>query len=133
MTDLKDEKNANKILDLYEKLTNDKFIVGFTGHFSAGKSSMINALLEKDILAKSPIPTSGNIVEISSGKGFARVLFNDNTSLFYEEPYDVNTIKNYSKDNQTVKKIELSLSEDILPKGCVIVETQGIDADRKSV
>src|SRR5699024_5839959 len=89
---------------------------------------MINALLEKDILAKSPIPTSGNIVEISSGKGFARVFFNDDTSLLYEEPYDVNTIKHFREDNQSVKKIELSLYEDILPKGCVLVDTPGIDA-----
>src|SRR5690625_2528014 len=128
MSNAYDEKNADKILDLYEKLTNHKFIVGFTGHFSAGKSSMINALLEKDILAKSPIPTSGNIVEISSGKGFARILFNDNTSLFYEEPYDLNTIQHFSKDNQSVEKIQISLSEEILPKGCVLVDTPGIDA-----
>lgn len=38
--------------------------IGFTGHFSAGKSSMINALLGETILPSSPIPTSANIVEI---------------------------------------------------------------------
>jgi predicted GTPase len=128
MIDQSDENNAYKILELYEKLIDDRFIVSFTGHFSAGKSSMINELLGKDILPKSPIPTSGNIVEITSGGGFARVFFKDDTSLLYEEPYDIDTIKDFSKDNETVKKIELSMSEHILPKGSVIVDTPGIDA-----
>ena len=128
MVEQNDEKNAHKILELYEKLNHNKYIVSFTGHFSAGKSSMINALLGKDILPKSPIPTSGNIVEITSGGGFARVFFKDDTSLLYEEPYDIDTIKDYSKDNEVVKKIELSTSERILPESCVIVDTPGIDA-----
>src|SRR5690625_2206380 len=123
-----DEKNAYKILELYEKMNENKFIVGFTGHFSAGKSSMIYALLEKNILPKSPIPTSGNIVEITSGKGFARVFFNDDTSVLYEEPYDIELIKEFSKDNEMVKKVELNMSEQLLPEGCVIVDTPGIDA-----
>lgn len=128
MNEQGDENNATKILDLYEKLNDQKYIVGFTGHFSAGKSSMINALLGQDILPKSPIPTSGNIVEITSGGGFAQIYFNNGTSFLYEEPYDVDTIKEFSKDNETVKKIELSMSGEVLPEGCVVVDTPGIDA-----
>src|SRR5699024_12698548 len=75
-----DLKNAEKIIELYEKDQKDEFIIGFSGHFSAGKSSMINALLEKEILPKSPIPTSANIVKITSGDGVARIYFHHERS-----------------------------------------------------
>ncbi len=68
--------SAEKALDLYIKKENKAFYLSFAGHFSAGKSSMINYLLDKDVLPKSPIPTSANIVKINSGYGVARVYFN---------------------------------------------------------
>ena len=55
-----DISNAEKIIDLYEKKQKNEFNISFAGHFSAGKSSMINYLLDKDVLPKSPIPTSAN-------------------------------------------------------------------------
>lgn len=123
-----DIENANKILDLYEKLDQNKFIISFTGHFSAGKSSMINALLGEEILPKSPIPTSANIVEIMSGDGSAKVHFIDGGPKIYSAPYDIELIKDFCKDKNTVKKIELSTSDNVLPDGCIIVDTPGIDA-----
>lgn len=123
-----DYENAQKILDLYEKLEHQKFVISFTGHFSAGKSSMINALLGEEILPKSPIPTSANIVEIMSGDGSAKVHFIDQGPKIYQAPYDIELIKDFCKDKQTVKKIELSTTEKILPDGCILVDTPGIDA-----
>lgn len=128
LIDHKDEVNAQKIVDIYEKLIKDEFSISFTGHFSAGKSSMINALLGEDVLPKSPIPTSGNIVEITSGSGDAHVFFNDGSSKRYPAPYDIDVIKEYCKDNQHVKKVELSTTNEIVPAGCMIVDTPGIDA-----
>jgi len=128
LIDHEDDINAQKIVDIYEKLINDEFSISFTGHFSAGKSSMINALMGEDVLPKSPIPTSGNIVEITSGSGDARVFFNDGTSKRYPLPYDIDVIQEYCKDNQQVKKVELSTTNEIVPAGCMIVDTPGIDA-----
>src|SRR5699024_7865082 len=76
-----DKENAQKILDLYEKFKKKQFIVSFAGHFSAGKSYMINAILGTDILPKRPIPTSANIVNITSGDGVARVFFHHEDPL----------------------------------------------------
>lgn len=128
MTNHGDEKNASKIIDLLEKMRNHTYTISFTGHFSAGKSSMINALLDTNILPKSPIPTSGNIVEITSGEGFARVFFTDGTSVIYEEPYDIEVVQEFCKDNQSVQKVALNTLENILPQSCMIVDTPGIDA-----
>lgn len=123
-----DGENAEKILDLYEKLQNEELVISFSGHFSAGKSSMINTLLGKEILPKSPIPTSANIVKITSGEGWARVFFKDGNPVEYKEPYDLEMIKDYSTDRDTIKRIEISTKDAIVPKGSVIMDTPGIDA-----
>src|SRR5690625_4882879 len=89
---------------------------------------MINALLDKDILPKSPIPTSANIVKITSGDGVARIYFHHDDPIEYKEPYDIDMIKEYGKDKDTIKSMELSTSEPLLPPHCSIVDTPGIDA-----
>ncbi len=128
MIENKDKESAAKMLELYEKLEKKETIITFAGHFSAGKSSMINSLLNSDILPKSPIPTSANIVELSSGEGTARVYFNSQEPVEYKEPYDMEMIKEYSKDKDAIKRIEISTSGQIIPDGCKIMDTPGIDA-----
>ncbi|WP_068672238.1 dynamin family protein [Oceanobacillus sp. Castelsardo] len=123
-----DFENAEKILDLYEKLEHNELVVSFAGHFSAGKSSMINALMGEDILPKSPIPTSANVVKINSGGGYARVHLHSGDILEFEEPYDMDLIKDYSKDKDTIKKIEISTKKLILPENFSVMDTPGIDA-----
>src|SRR5690625_6197131 len=104
-----DEENANKILDLYEKKKKKEKIISFAGHFSAGKSSMINALMDEEILPKSPIPTSANIVKLTSGEGVARIFFHQDNTIEYNEPYDLEIIKDYCKDKDTISINELSM------------------------
>ncbi|WP_245183497.1 dynamin family protein [Lentibacillus salicampi] len=123
-----DAKSADKLLQIYEKWTDQAFMIGFTGHFSAGKSSMINYLLEKSILPKSPVPTSANVVKIKSGKGVARVYTNDGEVFEYEEPYDIDMIKEYAKDKAGIREMEINTKETILPAGCTVIDTPGIDA-----
>src|SRR5690625_4631365 len=124
----KDIENAEKLVDLFEKMQNSEFNVSFAGHFSAGKSSIINYLLGKDVLPKSPIPTSANIVKITSGEGVARIYFNEKTPVQYKEPYDIDMIKDYATDKDTIKRIDISTSEHILPEKCSLLDTPGIDA-----
>src|SRR5690625_3756257 len=123
-----DEENANKILDLYEKKKKEEKVISFAGHFSAGKSSMINALMGEEILPKSPIPTSANIVKLTSGEGIARIYFHNDNPIEYNEPYDLEVIKDYCKDKDTISKIELGTSRDIIPENSAIFDTPGIDA-----
>ena len=123
-----DEINSNKIVDLYEKLDMNQFIISFSGHFSAGKSSIINYLIGKEVLPNSPIPTSANIVKVSSGEGVARVYFNEEKPIEYTEPYDIDMIKDYCMDKDTIKRIEISTSEALLPENSFILDTPGIDA-----
>ncbi|MFC3038867.1 dynamin family protein [Virgibacillus xinjiangensis] len=123
-----DRLNAEKIGELYEKLKNEELVISFAGHFSAGKSSMINYLLGADILPKSPIPTSANVVKISSGKGTARVYFRRHHPVEYQEPYDMDMIKEYSKDKDAIERIEISTAKELVRPGVSFVDTPGIDA-----
>ena len=123
-----DQNNAEKIVDLFEKQEEKQFNISFAGHFSAGKSSMINYLLGKDVLPKSPIPTSANIVKITSGEGVARVFFTKATPVEYDEPYDIDMIKDYAMDKDAIKRIEISTSDKVLPENCSLLDTPGIDA-----
>lgn len=123
-----DEDNAGKMMDLYHKLHKEELIVSFSGHFSAGKSSMINTLLGKDILPKSPIPTSANIVKLTSGEGWARVFFANGNPVEYKEPYDLDMIKAYSQNREMIKRIEISTKENVIPAGAALMDTPGIDA-----
>ncbi|MFC2946918.1 dynamin family protein [Virgibacillus sediminis] len=123
-----DAVNAQKIAELYEKLQKEELVISFAGHFSAGKSSMINYLLGADILPKSPIPTSANVVKLSSGNGTARVYFRHQEPMEYKEPYDMEMIKRYSKDKDAIERIEISTAEQLMPEGVSVVDTPGIDA-----
>jgi GTPase Era involved in 16S rRNA processing len=123
-----DHINAAKILELYQKMQQKEYIVSFAGHFSAGKSSMINALVGSEILPKSPIPTSANIVKLTSGEGVARVFFHHDEPIEYDEPYDLDMIKEYCMDKDLIKKIEISTAVKAIPSSCAIIDTPGIDA-----
>lgn len=125
---VEDHIQAEKVLDLLEKYQSEEFLIGFAGHFSAGKSTMINSVLEEDILPSSPIPTSANLVKVKKGAGYARVYFSEEDPVEYEEPYDLDTIKTYCKEGDAIRSIELSKSASVLPKGVAVMDTPGIDS-----
>ncbi|MCT2536373.1 dynamin family protein [Aquibacillus koreensis] len=119
---------ANKALDLLEKFDRNELVLCFAGHFSAGKSSMINHLLEEEILPNSPIPTSANVVKITSGGGYAKVYFNQENPVEYKEPYDLNQIKQFCKDGDSINKVEINKKTSIIPNDVAILDTPGIDS-----
>lgn len=123
-----DHIQANKLVDLYKKQMDKELIISFSGHFSAGKSSMINALLGRDILPNSPIPTSANIVKLTSGEGYVRVYFKHDAPIQYNEPYDIEAVKDFCMNKDTIKRLDISTSTDVIPDQCAIVDTPGIDA-----
>ncbi len=123
-----DEENSRKILELYNKQQKSEYVISFAGHFSAGKSSMINALLDIDVLPKSPIPTSANIVKLTSGGGHARMYFYEQEPVQYNEPYDMEMVRSFCKDKTSIHTIEISTSEQVLPPHTALFDTPGIDA-----
>ncbi|NSL52653.1 dynamin family protein [Calidifontibacillus erzurumensis] len=120
--------NAEKVKQLIDKLRNNEFTIAFCGHFSAGKSTMMNQLMGKDVLPSSPIPTSANLVKIKKGKSYARVYYKNADPVEFPAPYDYEVVKNFAKDGETIESIEISDEDIKLPEGVAIMDTPGIDS-----
>lgn len=123
-----DEETAEKAKQLLIKLQQNEYAIAFCGHFSAGKSSMINRIVGENLLPSSPIPTSANLVKIKSGEEYARVNFKEGNPRLYPAPYNYETVKTYCKDGDTIQSIEISHTTDKLPNDACIMDTPGIDS-----
>ncbi|MGP3561143.1 dynamin family protein [Geobacillus sp. BK01] len=123
-----DKENADKVKQLMEKTAAGELIVAFCGHFSAGKSSLINTLLGEPLLPSSPIPTSANLVKVKAGPDYVRVFYHDDPPVEYEPPYDPELIRAQCRDGETIEWIEISRETTAIPPGVAILDTPGIDS-----
>jgi small GTP-binding protein len=123
-----DVNNAKKAAQLLDKLSNNEITAAFCGHFSAGKSSMINMLLGGEVLPSSPIPTSANVVQIKTGKSGARIHFKNGENIEFGSGYNVNELKKYAVNGDEVETIELFHPSNLLNIPLSIMDTPGIDS-----
>ena len=123
-----DEGQAAKVKQLAKKLESQEFLIAFCGHFSAGKSTMINQVVGENLLPSSPIPTSANLVKVKSGEDYAKVFFKHEKPRIYLAPYDYELVKNYCKDGDKIEELEISHGNSRLPFNTVIMDTPGIDS-----
>ncbi len=122
------DEQANKILDLIEKVDRQEINICFAGHFSAGKSSMINFLIGEEILPQSPIPTSANVVSITSGDGSALIYFYNQQPMKLLEPYDLEQLQKYCTDGDAIARVDIHKRTDAIPENVAILDTPGIDS-----
>ncbi|MFP7169262.1 dynamin family protein [Terribacillus halophilus] len=118
---------SKKALDLVEKAEKGTAFICFTGHFSAGKSSLINALLGDQVLPASPIPTSANIVTIQNGEPEVFAYGSDDTKYKLPAPYRKETLDTYCR-NKDIQRIAIQDDQTNLPYGIALMDTPGIDA-----
>lgn len=123
-----DTETADKAKQLFTKLQNQEYGIAFCGHFSAGKSSMINKIIGENLLPSSPIPTSANLVRIKTGEEYAKVIFKEGNPRLYPAPYNYEKVKSYCKDGDSIQTIEISHQSDKLPPNACIMDTPGIDS-----
>lgn len=122
------QKNMERVVQLAHKLQAGEYGIAFAGHFSAGKSRMINNLLGENLLPSSPIPTSANLVRVHKGEEYARVFFKTGKPRKYLAPYDYDMLRGYCRDGDQIAEIELSRADLILPEQVVVMDTPGIDS-----
>lgn len=123
-----DEERAQKAELFAKKIIKNHFIIGFAGHFSAGKSSMINALTGETLLPASPIPTSANIVNVHKAEhDFAIVNRRDGQPVYFPENYDFDKVKAFCKSGD-VTQIDIGHEASVLPEGITVMDTPGVDS-----
>lgn len=124
-----DEERVRKAASLARKLMDEEFVIGFAGHFSAGKSSMINALTGEDFLPTSPIPTSANIVKVKKAdEEFAIIHRTDGSLVKYKGHRFFDAIKSFSKDGAEISLIEIGHPSSKLPEAITVMDTPGVDS-----
>ncbi|TYS91862.1 dynamin family protein [Rossellomorea aquimaris] len=124
-----DDERASKVERLAEKLHNDELILAFCGHFSAGKSTMINHLMGEEILPSSPIPTSANLVKVHHAPtDFAKIHYHHSQNLYFQAPYEFATIRDFCKNGEEVYSVEIGRSKSEMPEGVSILDTPGVDS-----
>ncbi|MCD7033429.1 dynamin family protein [Metabacillus sp. GX 13764] len=127
--DLYDTKTALKVAGLIQKVVSGEKHIAFTGHFSAGKSSMINALLGENILPASPIPTSANLVLLQKGEKRVELTMRDGSIAELQgSSYSSEKVQQYCKEGQDIERVHIWDEHFQLPEHAVILDTPGIDS-----
>jgi small GTP-binding protein len=119
-----DSAAAEKARALYEKCREGTFYLALCGHFSAGKSSLINKLCGAALLPSSPIPTSANIVTIRSGATGASIVYRDGKTARVE----IDEVAQYAKNGQEVESVELRHPIPLLGEHAALLDTPGVDS-----
>ncbi|MDH5138676.1 dynamin family protein [Staphylococcus cohnii] len=115
------------INQVIKKIFLEQYTATFVGHFSAGKSTLINMLLEENILPSSPVPTTSNtaIVSVSDEPGIIANLNNQKYTLLtnYDE------VKQMNRENIDVESVEIKFPSDKFNKGFTLQDTPGVDSN----
>src|SRR5690606_2042842 len=126
--DNEDTERASKAELFAKKILKNNFIIGFAGHFSSGKSSMINALTGETLLPSSPIPTSANIVNVQKAPSDFAIVNRKNKKPFYcPENYDFDVVKAFCKSGD-VTQVDIGHQDSVLPEGITVMDTPGVDS-----
>lgn len=125
------EKSSNQQLikqinEMIKKIYNEQYTVSFVGHFSAGKSTLINNVIGQNILPSSPVPTTSNTAQlISSDKNSISVNLNNNQYTVIDNQEDV---KRLNTEDREVESIEIEFTSDKFNKGFTFQDTPGVDS-----
>lgn len=122
-----------RIKALRSKLESQNITVSVIGQFKRGKSALVNAILEKDILPVGIVPITSAVTEIKYGEGSAAIHFK-NGCVKNIDPGQLNTYINEQKnpDNALeVASVSLKTPSPFLQKGLTFVDTPGVGSYHK--
>lgn len=149
------KENKEKLQELYEQLQNKDFKIAISGIFNAGKSSLINALLDNEFLGVSNAPETATLSiikyanspsvlvnfynedEFNAIKTQASLnedlneIFNINYEKFESINIELDKLNDYTSANSKisvfVRDITISLNNEYLKNNINIIDTPGLD------
>src|SRR4051812_32376997 len=109
MRDSGDYMHSRQMAELARKAEEERIVYAFCGHFSAGKSTLINRLCGTSILPSGPVPTSANTVLIRNGNSGA--LIHQRAGESIEEcklTIPLEELEAACKNGDTINRIEIT-------------------------
>ncbi|MFD0694752.1 dynamin family protein [Paenibacillus sp. GCM10027628] len=125
LRDSGDLDNASKLGQLLDKISLGRMNIAFCGHFSAGKSTLINQLCGHPLLPSSPIPTSANIVSIRNGEPGAHVTHRDKAT---KQTIPLEELEAYAVNGTDIESVEITYPIPFLAENAALLDTPGIDS-----
>lgn len=113
-----------------QKTYNEQLVFSFIGHYSAGKSSLINYLLDQDILPSSPVPTTSNTVAVQIGDGQGIQAFINQYQYAFLDDYD--ELKALNTKDMDIQAITMDIQSTDYQHNTVFQDTPGVDSNTDS-
>jgi len=125
-----DEEAERIFTELSLKEQENELTLAFCGHFSAGKSSMINALCQIRVLPSGPVPTSANIVSIRNGNPRAVLYPRTGSGGKSGEAWAITPerLDEYCRNGGDYAAIEVWEEIPLLGPHGVLMDTPGVDS-----
>ena len=118
---------SERSLHLHEEIKNQELIVPLIGNFSSGKSSLINAILNTDILPVAIKPETSLATELRYGQISNLTVIDKNNNPF---TVDVKQIKEITESASDYKYLKLSVNNEYLKdiEPLVLVDMPGFNS-----
>ncbi|MED1563476.1 hypothetical protein AJ85_11525 [Alkalihalobacillus alcalophilus ATCC 27647 = CGMCC 1.3604] len=124
---LLNEQELKRFQIIEQKKEQSFFEIAFCGHFSAGKSTIMNTLLGAEVLPTSPIPTSANIVSIQQGELGVSVTSSDQKIKKWTGDIPWEQIRKWGMDGHNITDMRIYAPLPFLSNS-VVYDTPGIDS-----
>ncbi|WP_164779525.1 dynamin family protein, partial [Paenibacillus kobensis] len=127
-----DESTVEKLKELASKRESGKLTIAFCGHFSAGKSTLVNRICGAQLLPTNPIPTSANVVSIEGGEK-ASVTITQMTEDGRTEAVELPTselehLNRYCIDGAKYMTVQIVYPSEVFGDDIILLDTPGIDS-----
>jgi GTPase Era involved in 16S rRNA processing len=121
---------AAKLGQLLEKAEQGLTAIAFCGHFSAGKSTLINRLCGHPLLPSSPIPTSANLVSVRNGEAGAEVIrvTGEGADDRVRELVPLDELDAYCVNGVDIETVRITYPLPLLGASGMLLDTPGIDS-----
>ncbi len=123
-----DHTRAVQAQELTSKLTEGRLTVALCGHFSAGKSTLVNALCGAKLLPSSPIPTSANVVSIRGGERAVASVEMESEGIVSHLEVPIDRLDTYCKDGERFLSVSIEYPSPVLGTTMTLLDTPGIDS-----
>ena len=136
LSDVGEESRAARLARLRESLTLPELRIVVFGNFAHGKSTLINAMVGRQVLPARLIPTTGQITRVVAGVGDeVRVRYYDGRQEACSLD-DLDSLVSLNADStarENIEFIEVAVDSPLLRSGVVLVDTPGLnDAEQQT-